>query len=301
MKSLSRLRAIQDSMARYLTAGDGAVAMHLASGRGLAAPRRLAIYSHAYAARLTEALREGHGHTAAYLGEGAFALAAEGYIADCPSSHPNLRWFGVRFPEWLARRHHARPELGELAALDAALRRAFDGADAEALTAAHLAALQPRDLERLHLRFVPTLERMRFACNTLAIWHAIDADATPPRAERLESPLEVAVWRRDWRPHFRTVGATEAEAMSLARDGIGLEALCLALEGRHPGDDPATLEGTLLQRWITDEMLRAHARAGGRGLRPHGRRTHRGDTRGRQGGRPRDRAAHGPATGRSTE
>lgn len=281
MKSPSRLREMQDAMARYLSEGDDAVAAHLASGHGLPASRRLEIYSRAYAARLAEALREGHGHTAACLGEEAFALAAEGYIADCPSTHSNLRWFGARFPEWLARRHPARAELGELAALDAALRRAFDGEDAEALTAAHLGALQPRDLERLHLRFVPTLERVRLAFNTLAIWHALDADALPPRPERLGSPIEVAVWRRDWRPHFRTVGTAEAEAMALARDGIGLEALCRELETLHPGDDAAAAGGMLLKRWIDDGMLRAHARAGGRGLRLRARRPHRGGTRGR--------------------
>ncbi len=248
---------MQESMARYLLAGDPRMERFLAPRPGLAGQRRLAIYANAYRARLTEALREGHGHTASYLGTDAFELAAEGYIADHPSVHSNLRWFGARFPEWLARRHPARAELGELARLDAALRRAFDGENAAALTPACLRAMEPREIETLRLRFVPTFERLVLDHNTLAIWHALDRNEAVPTVQRLDAPVEIAVWRVDWRPHFRSVGAVESAAISSLGQGIRLQALCEALQERYPEEDSAAEAGALLRRWLDESMLRA--------------------------------------------
>lgn len=280
MKTRSELRALQESMARYLVTGDTRMERFLATRPGLAGQRRLAIYAHAYRARLTEALREGHGHTASYLGTDAFELAAEGYIADHPSVHSNLRWFGARFPEWLARRHPARAELGELARLDAALRRAFDGENAAALAPARLRAMEPHEIETLRLQFVPTFERLVLDHNTLAIWHALDRNEAVPAVQRLEAPVEIAVWRVDWRPHFRSVGAVESAAISSLGQGIRLQALCEAVQERYPERDSAAEVGALLKRWLDESMLRAPGARAAFQIRRRARDSRRGGTRG---------------------
>ena len=93
---------------------------------GIGAARRLAIYHHAYRARLLDTLRDSFGHTRSYLGDEQFDGAARAYIEAHPSCTASLRWYGQGFPAWLRQRWPDDGEIGELAALDRALRAAFD-------------------------------------------------------------------------------------------------------------------------------------------------------------------------------
>jgi hypothetical protein len=89
----------------------------------------------------------------------------------------------------------------------------------------------------------------------LQIWQDIDNNTNPPQAEVLDKPVSVLVWRKAHAPHFRSLSAFEAAAVSLIRRGCELEHLGSTLVGRFPNDDVATLFGELLRRWIDDEFL----------------------------------------------
>jgi len=78
-------------------------------GAGLSAERRLAIYHHAYRARLLETLRDSFGHTWRYLGDEWFDLLASHFIEQHPSQQRNLRWYGAAWPQWLAGEMGAGP------------------------------------------------------------------------------------------------------------------------------------------------------------------------------------------------
>lgn len=263
---MTGLARLQRDFAAAIQARDGAVEAHLAARAGLPSERGIAIYAHAYRARLLEALRDGFGHTADWLGDERFARLAAEFVAACPPRHASLRGSGDRFPRWLATRLPGSPGIAELAALDHALRAAFDGPDARTLTPASLA--RRVDDGDVPIEFVPTLRLLEMRHNTLAVWHALDAQVRGPRLERLPHPIIVAVWRIDWRPHFRSVPAPEARAMGWVGAGTTLESLCGRQARRDPSPGAAAQVGELLRRWMEDAMLRDDREHAARGRNP---------------------------------
>ena len=262
MSGASALEVLQRGLQRFVLGEANDIAAAIAAGPGPDAGQRLAIYHFAYRARLADALRDSYGHTASYLGADGFDSLAHAYIADHPSRRANLRWYGEEFAPWLALRHAAAPEVAELAALDWALRRAFDGPDAEPLGMAALAAIAPGDWTGVRLRLDPTAEKLRLRHNTVTIWHAFDTDVAPPPAVRLGEAVELLVWRRGLQPHFRSLGPLEAVALDCVGRGLPFGATCDALAARFPDEDIGRAAGMLLRRWVDEELL-AGIEAGG--------------------------------------
>ncbi|MBB4128737.1 hypothetical protein GGR77_004068 [Xanthomonas translucens] len=212
----------------------------------------LRVYRHAYRAQLGDALRDTYATTLAWLGEAAFDAAAAGYVTRHPPSAWNLGAYGGRFGAYLAACHPARPELADLAWLDLALRRAFDGTDAAPVT---LAALAGVDWERARLRFVPTLRRRRMRSNAAAIWSALSEGRAPPAAVRLPG-VAIRVWRKGLSPYFQSMPPLEARMLRHALAGTPFGEVC-----RHaPGADAAAI-GRVLEQWLRDELLDAIAPA----------------------------------------
>jgi hypothetical protein len=253
---VSALASMQRDFADALEGRGAAIASHLAVGNALPAPRGLAIYANAYRMRLLDALGDGFEHTAKWLGARRFERLASDFVAENPPRDASLRRCGDGFPRWLGHRLPGSPAIAEMAALDHALRAAFDGPDAPTLTPARLAA-RLDSADELPLAFVPTLQRLVLRHNTLAIWHALDGGSRVPRARRLRRAVTVAVWRIEWRPHFRSLPPQEARAMRWVEAGTTLEALCVRQDERDPGRDAASDMGALLRRWMDEAMLRA--------------------------------------------
>jgi len=213
----------------------------------------LRVYRHAYRAQLGDALRDTYATTLAWLGEATFDAAAAGYVARHPPSAWSLGAYGDRFGAYLAACHPERPELADLAWLDLALRRAFDGTDAAPVTLASLAGV---DWEQARLRFVPTLRRRRMRSNAAAIWHALSEGRAPPAAVRLPEAVTLRVWRKGLSPYFQSMSPLEACMLRDALAGVPFGVLC-----RHaPGDDPAVI-GQVLEQWLRDELLETVAPA----------------------------------------
>ena len=250
------LESLQGEMQAFLLGEPSAIATRIARGRGPSPADRLAIYHRAYRARLTDALRDTYAHTARYLGS-EFDDVADLFVGETPSSHGNLREYGGGFAPWLATRCPAHPELGELAALDLALRRAFDGPDGPTLAMADLAAVAPDAWESLRLRLHPAGARLRFRFNTLAIWQALDREEVPPPPEASPQPFTVIVWRIGHQPHFRSVSPPEAFALECLEAGLAFGHLCEAISVRFPETPVAREAGALLRRWAEDGVLAA--------------------------------------------
>lgn len=254
------LLALQAALQAHLLGGADAPAELLNAVRpgGIGPERRLAIYHHAYRARLLDTLRDSYGHTHSYLGDAHFDAAAGAYIEAHPSTTASLRWYGQGFPAWLQARWPADGEVGELAALDWALRAAFDSGDTPALSLAELGASMAQAPDAwLHapLRLPASFALLRFSFNTLALWQALDDDSAPPAAAPLRAGGDVLVWRRGHQPHFRSVSALEAAALQVLRQGSSFAALCDALAAAFPEEDTPTMAGALLRRWVDEELL----------------------------------------------
>jgi hypothetical protein len=255
------LAALQQRMQAHVLSGDAAAMADVQAGGGLDAERRLGIYHHAYRARLLETLRDTYGHTLRYLGDEWFDHLALAFIACTPSAHSNLRWYGGSWPAWLADAlgaasamgHH--PEVAELAGIDWALRRAFDAADAPVLTMHGLAALPAEAWATAVLHAQPSVQVLTLRHNTIGLWHALDQEGEVPAAEPLGAPLPVLVWRRDERPHFRSMAAAEASAVQALLHGRSFAEICADLAEAYPDLDAALAAGGMLRQWVADGVL----------------------------------------------
>jgi hypothetical protein len=255
------LADLQARMQSHVLSSDAAALADVAcAGPGQPA-QRLGIYHHAYRARLQETLRDSFGHTLSYLGDEWFdALSAE-FIETHPSESSNLRWYGAAYADWLAQRLSEgsdlgeHPEVAEMARLDWAMRSAFDGPDAPALTLPQVAALAPEAWATVVFIPHPTMALLDLRCNTLTLWHALDQDTEVPPVEALPAPMGVAVWRFDERPHFRSVTLVEGFALRALAQGQSFARTCDGLADSFPDVDAAAMAGGLLRRWIDEGLL----------------------------------------------
>jgi hypothetical protein len=202
-------------------------------------------------------LHDSFGHTATYLGRAWFAALALAYVEAHPSTHANISLYGDRFAAWLHDRFAQDGEIGELAALDWALRRAFDGPDAAPVQMHHLHEVDTEAWGRIGFALVPTCARLPLKHNTLAIWHAIDLDQVPPKSEALPRTMEILIWRRGHQPHFRSLGEMELRAIDAVQRGLSFAQACEDLAQGFPEADVAAEAGSLLRRWIDEELLGA--------------------------------------------
>lgn len=254
------LDALQIEFQRHLLGQPSAIGGAIREG-GIGIDARLAIYHHAYRARLVESLRDSFGHTLLYLGDDGFDELARAYVETHPSTDPNLRWYGSAFPASLARQLPQDPDVAELARLDAALRGAFDAADAPLLALADLATLPAEAWATLGFVFQPSVARLRLHHNTLALWQALDSEQVPPATQPLDAPTELLIWRLDVQPHFRSLGPLESAALDALLAGTSFAATCAELGERFAEVDVAQHSGALLRRWIDDGLLSAVALA----------------------------------------
>ena len=172
-----------------------------------------------------------------------------------PSGNANLRWYGEGFAQDLGERFPNEGHVSELAQLDWALRLAFDGADAPVLVLADLAALPIEAWSHVGFVLHPSCARLRLRHNTLAIWQALESDQVPPDASALAEPGELLIWRRGHKPHFRSLQALETAALDALRAGSSFAEMCARLSESFDGQNMAVDTGTLLRRWVDEELL----------------------------------------------
>lgn len=249
------LEALQRQFAAGVLGDDAGILGALRAGRELGAGQRLAIYREAYRARLADALADSFGHTARYLGGDAFRALALEYVETHTPSAYSIRWYGAAFPGWLRKTCPQDAALAELAALDWALRAAFDSADAEPLEAAALAALTPADWARVGFRLHPSFRLLRQCWNAVSVWQAINAEASPPAVRALPQAVTLAVWRHALQPHFRTLEPDEGSALRALRAGASFAAVCARLAETGTREDAAQLAGRWLRRWVDERLL----------------------------------------------
>jgi hypothetical protein len=230
---------------------------------GLAVNDRLDIYRYAYRERLIETLQDSYAHTASYLGDEAFRGLALAYIDEHRSAHYSLRFYGADLAPWVALRHPSDPEVAELAALDWALRQAFDCANAAPLAMQQLAALSLEDWDRVGFVLHPSFALLTQHHNTVAIWQALDQEQAAPATQRLTQASTLLIWRREWQPHFRTLDVDEALALQAIHQQASFAKVCAQLALRTPQEtEDTTAEqlasmraGAWLHRWLSDGLV----------------------------------------------
>lgn len=233
----------------------------------LPADRRLAVYGGMYLGRLQEALAATFPALARLVGDELAGLARD-YLRAHPSAHHDIGQAGRRLPRFLrAHPDPARPDLGDLAALEWARQEAFFAAPAEAVGAEALAGLAPAEFVRARLRLAPSLRLLALDHDVTGPRRALTAGTEPGPVR--PAPTPVAVWRSGFEVFHAALPAAEAVALRAALDGRPLGEVCAAFDG---AEDPAgaalgALASWLAEGWVARVVLPSAAAPGARARR----------------------------------
>jgi hypothetical protein len=174
--------------------GDGVAGVIMPS-RLQTSEERLAVYQHAYVARLLEVLRELLPCTRFALGDELFDAFAIGYLEKHPPRSYTLDRLADRLVEYL---EATRPVdwggfVVELVRLELAIDRIFDGPGPEGMQPFEL---PPSAGGGLRLKFVPGFELFSFASPVSLYYTDWKSGRNPPWPE--EGRQFVALFRRDY-------------------------------------------------------------------------------------------------------
>lgn len=254
---MTELAAQQRALAAAIVPGESPGALLRAAPDGR--PARLFVYQQAYGARLGEALRSNHPILALVLGDDAFRELALGYLHEHPSRRPSIRWFGDRLAPWLRQRPALcpHPSLPDLAAMEWALRDAFDAADARPLCVAELLAVPAGDWPALRFAAHPSLALLALDWAVEPLWKALTADAEA--ATDAPEPLahELLVWRQGLETRWRALEPDEAALLHACIEGRPFADLGTLAEAQG-GEATAPRLAGLLRRWVDAGLLCAH-------------------------------------------
>lgn len=205
---------------------------------------RLAIYRHAYRARLAGALRLNHPMLAKLVGPEAFDRIAQDYAQAHPSRNFSIRWHGTDLGATL-------PDgpLADLARMEWALAAAFDAADAPALDKDGLAQVPVDEWPELPIALHPSVHVVSMGWAVEAQWEALrDEIALPPPPEANAHAL--LAWRKQLQAHWRIASVEEGRAL-LALGARGtLQDACESL-----GEEDAAQVGAWFAAWVHEGML----------------------------------------------
>lgn len=145
---------------------------------------------------------------ARYLGETRF----EGAVHDFLHATQARKGVGTRaksFPDYLAVKFQAFPEIGELAVFECSLHNAEKSATRTGSTSV---LEHEKTLKTSQLHFSAQL--LAFSQNTTSIWACLVCGEPPPRPYTLDLPQHVVVWRQVQRARFRLLGTEEARDLA---------------------------------------------------------------------------------------
>lgn len=261
MSALGTLQAEFAAWMRGTPASAGALRARVLDSEKADRDTLLAVYHDAYALRLIEALTTDFPGLLAMTGPAEFDLMARAYIAAHPSTHPSIRWFGRKLPDFLAHTppFSATPAASDMARFEWVLGEAFDAADAEPLTFTQLAAAPPEAWESLRLSFVPALRRVTLAHQVPQAFQRREAVASGElEVAAEEAAVEWLIWRpaADADAQFRSMTRDEADALDTMRTGTSFPGMCAVLV-EHAGGPEAAAERAagLLRVWLDAGLI----------------------------------------------
>jgi len=255
-----RLNDWQLAVEDYLLGADAqpntALQASLIGSPTLSVEQGLAIYHHAYRARLLGVMLEDFPAVRYWLGDEEFAAWVQAYLDAYPSRHFSLRWLGERFAEFLQQQlnpEHSAP-LVELANLEWAFTLAFDALPGEPLSLEQMAQLPASEWPGLQVQLLPCVQRLQLHYNSVALWQAAKAEGEFPPSVRLAQPTLCLLWRHQLISQYRSFASDEASALlGMCDAGWTFAELCEQL-AEHDEQAPLKAAGWL-KLWLSEGLL----------------------------------------------
>jgi hypothetical protein len=213
---MPELLDFQDAFVAALAGAPSGLSPWLAPGEGEAG---LGVYRNTIAKGCVDALVANFPTVASMVGGDWFQAAAALFAREAPPTHAALLDYGEAFPVWLDRFPPALdlPYLAGIAHLDRLWTEALFAAEAPALTAEALSALDPEDLARARLTLHPSVRFAAFEAALPSLWAA--AREGREDLDLAETPETLLLARRDGAVRSRVVGAAETEFLRACRAG----------------------------------------------------------------------------------
>lgn len=223
------------------------------------AQKRMTIYSHAYSARLIEALAESYPMLFLYLGSDLFNQLALEYVKAYPSYYRSIRWFGDKFNAFL--KNHPQYQqylyLSELATLEWTMGTVFDAPTATVLTLPELAQMPPEAWSEMQLQAHPTVRRVDLSWNTIQIWQALSQDKQPDEPVQHDFPIPWILWRKEFINQFCSLSTANAWAIDAVLQGSNFGEICMGLTQWQAEENVATTAASLLKGWVIADLISA--------------------------------------------
>ena len=256
------LRRLQREMQSGLLGGESAIEALIADTPPLTKEARLGIYRHAYVARLIEALQNYYPVLYQILGDEDFAALGAAFVRAHPSVHRSIRWYGREVAAFLRVEppFAEQPILAEIASFEWRLAESFDSADSTVVGRSALASVAPAEWADLTFRFHPSVQRLAFEWNTIAVWKALSAEETPPAPERSADAVEWLIWRDNLENYFRSLDDVEVTALDAALEGRNFAQVCAALSQQLPDEEVPLRAASLIATWLDGGLLAGLAR-----------------------------------------
>jgi len=196
-------------------------------------------------------VEETFSHARDWLGGAAFRDTTVAHIERTPPSSWTLDAYPRAFPATLRELYPDDPEIAELAWLEFALTEAFVGPDASAVTAEMVAMV---DWDTAILCFTPTLYHADLTTNATCYgrrWRPAKRRPTSSDCRR-----RAVYWSGATRTfHGFAIDRDESSALSSVRAGMTFGNLCERLVREHGVEAGVVLGGTLLGRWLRDQLI----------------------------------------------
>jgi hypothetical protein len=243
-------RAFQD----YLLASDDSFQAAVRDTRKADRITLLDVYRDGYALRLIEALTNDYPGLMAMAGPADFDHMARAYIANHPSRHPSIRWYGKDLADFLSATppYSRTPAAAEMARFEWALGEAFDSPDVAPVTADALMALAPEAWETLAFTPLPSLRRLTLAFDAPQAWQRREeVEPGNLEVERARQPTRWAIWRPELVSNFRSLEEDEAAMLDALVEGRPFPELCEAV-APFTGDDQAPARAAGLLRAMVE-------------------------------------------------
>jgi hypothetical protein len=247
------LPELQAGFASAILREDARPVAGLIAADGLTPAARVQVYWNHVFSSLTETLETTYPVVCRLVDRRFFGFAADRYIRSHPPAGPCLFEYGATFPDFLAGFPPCagHPYLADVARLEWAMNTALHAEDVPAMTLAALAAVPPKDVGRLALRFDPSAAWLRSPWPVDRIWRANQAGADPDAVVDLaagEAQLEVR--RQDEAVSLRRLQSAEFAFRAALGRGSTLE---MATDAALAEDSAFELTGAL--RALLDEAL----------------------------------------------
>ena len=204
------------------------------------ADERLAVYAHAYWARLLECLREEFPVLRLAIGDSAFDALAIDYLVVHPSQSYTLAELASRFADHLATTRPVDDDFSaaavDLARLERAIGEVFDAPGGETLgylTAEQLTEVSPDRRGEIRLLALPTFRLLKFDYDANAWFTRLrtDADDAAPPDRR---PSFVALSRREYVVRRKPLSAAQCALLDEMRGGSTLARALETVTARQP-------------------------------------------------------------------